>query len=41
MEGEEKDMFLRFMRRMLKWLPEERAEAEDLVDDEWLGGKWE
>ncbi|KAJ5097782.1 protein kinase [Penicillium angulare] len=28
--------FLRFMRRMLKWEPNERASAKDLLSDPWL-----
>ncbi|KAF2765741.1 non-specific serine/threonine protein kinase [Teratosphaeria nubilosa] len=34
--GEEKEMFLRFVRRMLKWKPEERSTAKELLDDPWL-----
>ncbi|KAK0109461.1 hypothetical protein ONS95_002154 [Cadophora gregata] len=36
MEGEEKALFISFVRRMLKWLPEERATAKELQDDPWL-----
>ncbi|KAJ5551643.1 hypothetical protein N7535_000412 [Penicillium sp. DV-2018c] len=36
LEGDEKDDFLRFLRRMLCWRPEERASAEDLIFDPWL-----
>ncbi|KAJ5362917.1 hypothetical protein N7541_003761 [Penicillium brevicompactum] len=36
LSGEEKDDFLRFLRRMLCWLPEERASAKDLLFDPWL-----
>ncbi|OJJ42004.1 hypothetical protein ASPZODRAFT_137574 [Penicilliopsis zonata CBS 506.65] len=36
LEGDEKDDFLRFLRRMLCWLPEERASAKDLLFDPWL-----
>lgn len=32
----EKDMLLRFMRRMLQWQPEERPKARELMDDPWL-----
>jgi serine/threonine-protein kinase SRPK3 len=35
-KAEEVDEFLRFMRRMLRWLPEERATARELKDDPWL-----
>ncbi|KAH7316688.1 putative serine/threonine-protein kinase [Stachybotrys elegans] len=33
---EESELFLQFMRRMLHWLPEERATAKELKDDPWL-----
>lgn len=36
LEGEEKALCLRFMRRMLRWKPEERSSAKDLLDDPWL-----
>ncbi|OJJ45156.1 hypothetical protein ASPZODRAFT_100384 [Penicilliopsis zonata CBS 506.65] len=36
LEGEEKKDFLRFLRRMLCWLPEERASAKELLFDPWL-----
>ncbi|KAH9841134.1 putative CDK4/6 [Rhodofomes roseus] len=34
--GEDKVLFLRFVRKMLKWKPEERASAKELLDDPWL-----
>lgn len=33
---DEADRFLKFMRRMLCWLPEERATARELKNDPWL-----
>ncbi|KAL3474093.1 protein kinase [Aspergillus californicus] len=36
--GEEKDLFLKFIRRMLVWDPVERAVANEIIDDEWLTG---
>lgn len=36
MEGEEKALFVAFVRRMLQWVPEERATARELRDDPWL-----
>ncbi|KAL1866970.1 hypothetical protein VTK73DRAFT_4439 [Phialemonium thermophilum] len=33
---EEADLFLGFMRRMLRWMPEERATAAELRNDPWL-----
>ena len=41
--GEDKAGFLRFLRRILRWLPEERPTAGELLIDSWLmeglGGK--
>ncbi|RDW70454.1 uncharacterized protein DSM5745_07965 [Aspergillus mulundensis] len=34
--GEEKDLFMKFIRRMLAWDPEARATANEIVDDAWL-----
>ncbi|GLA28295.1 hypothetical protein AnigIFM63326_005866 [Aspergillus niger] len=36
LEDGEKEDFLRFLRRMLCWLPEERATAKELLFDPWL-----
>ncbi|KAL4780116.1 kinase-like domain-containing protein [Aspergillus varians] len=36
LQGDEKDDFLRFLRRMLCWLPEERATTKELLFDPWL-----
>ncbi|KAI6816005.1 hypothetical protein KC342_g15678 [Hortaea werneckii] len=38
LEGEEKKRFLNFVRSMLKWVPEERPSAEELLRDPWLEG---
>ena len=38
LEGEEKTRFLDFVRSMLKWVPEERLGAEELLRDPWLEG---
>jgi hypothetical protein len=35
-EGEEKMKFLEFMRKMLRWIPEERKSAKELLQDPWL-----
>ncbi|PGH11978.1 serine/threonine protein kinase [Helicocarpus griseus UAMH5409] len=35
-EGEDKEDFLLFLRRALKWLPEERPTARELLSDKWL-----
>jgi len=34
--GQDKDLFIQFMRSMLKWLPEERRTAKQLLEDPWL-----
>ncbi|KAF9446165.1 CMGC/SRPK protein kinase [Macrolepiota fuliginosa MF-IS2] len=36
LQGEEKVLFLNFARRMLKWKPEERSSAGELLSDPWL-----
>lgn len=36
LHGEDKGQFLRFMRKMLKWVPEERSSAKELLQDTWL-----
>jgi serine/threonine-protein kinase SRPK3 len=35
-KGEEKAQFLDFARKMLKWKPEERSSAKELLEDPWL-----
>jgi serine/threonine protein kinase len=39
LEGEDKRLFLVFVRRMLQWLPEDRATAKELMEDPWLQPK--
>lgn len=34
--GENKQRFLAFVRSMLRWLPEERKSATELLKDPWL-----
>lgn len=36
LSGEDKRLFLRFVGRMLRWLPEDRATAQELLKDPWL-----
>lgn len=36
LEGENKEGYLEFLQRILRWLPEERPRAEELVFDPWL-----
>jgi hypothetical protein len=38
LDGENKERFLKFMRSMLRWLPEERKRATELLKDPWLEG---
>jgi len=35
-EGDEKQMFLNFVSRLLRWRPEDRGTAEELLSDPWL-----
>lgn len=39
LKGEEKVLFLNFVRKMLKWKPEERSSARELLDDVWLNSR--
>lgn len=36
LEGEERELFLKMMSKMLQWEPEKRSSAAELADDEWL-----
>ncbi|KAK5700538.1 hypothetical protein LTR97_005055 [Elasticomyces elasticus] len=36
LEGEEKQLFLIWLRKMLLWRPEDRASSQDVFFDEWL-----
>lgn len=36
LEGQEQELFLDFIRSMLRWLPEERPSAEELLNHQWL-----
>jgi hypothetical protein len=38
LNGKEKELFLCFIRSMLKWLPEELKQAGELLRDPWLNG---
>lgn len=35
-DGEDRERFLRMMRRMLQWEPEKRSSARELAEDEWI-----
>ena len=35
--GQEKELFIRFIRSMLHWLSEDRKTAKELLEDQWLG----
>ncbi|GFF60705.1 protein kinase, putative [Aspergillus udagawae] len=36
LQGQHKKLFLEFMRKMLRWRPEERESARNLLSDPWL-----
>lgn len=36
LHGEEKLLFLSFLRKMLQWKPEDRSDILDIFMDEWL-----
>jgi serine/threonine-protein kinase SRPK3 len=36
LEGQEKELFLNFFRKMLQWKPEDRSDIQDVFMDEWL-----
>lgn len=36
LEGEEKALFLDFLRKMLQWRSEDRKSIRDIISDEWL-----
>ncbi|CAI7568051.1 unnamed protein product [Penicillium crustosum] len=36
LQGEQQQLFLAFMRKMLQWRPEERSSARELLADRWL-----
>lgn len=38
LKGSNKEAFLRFMRKMLQWRPEDRQTASQLLEDDWLNG---
>jgi hypothetical protein len=40
LQGSEKEAFLAFVRSMLRWVPEERKTARELLDDPWLNGQF-
>jgi serine/threonine protein kinase len=38
LEGEDKERFLQFMRKMLQWEPAQRSTTKELLQDPWLTG---
>ena len=36
LDGEDKRLFIEFVRKMLQWEPERRLSAKQLYDDPWL-----
>lgn len=41
LEGKNKEMFIKFMRKMLQWRPEDRQTAKQLLEDPWLNDQVE
>lgn len=39
LEGSNKKAFLRFVRKMVQWRPEDRQTANQLLEDDWLNGR--
>ncbi|KAL9004338.1 MAG: hypothetical protein Q9188_002851 [Gyalolechia gomerana] len=39
LEGSNKEAFLRFVRKMVQWRPEDRQTATQLLEDDWLNGR--
>jgi serine/threonine-protein kinase SRPK3 len=39
LHGEDKRLFLKFVRRMLQWEPEQQSTAKELYSDPWLSFK--
>ncbi|KAI4174630.1 MAG: hypothetical protein LQ343_002203 [Gyalolechia ehrenbergii] len=37
--GRNKEAFLRFVRKMVQWRPEDRQTANQLLEDDWLNGR--
>ena len=36
LEGEDKRLFLKFMRKLLQWRPEDRPDCDGVFHDKWL-----
>ena len=36
MEGEDHELFVAFAKKVLRWLPEERPRADELISDAFL-----
>lgn len=39
LKGSNKEAFLRFMRKMIQWRPEDRQTAKQLLQDDWLNSR--
>ena len=35
-EREDREAFLRLMKKMLQWDPDKRSSAKELIEDEWI-----
>ena len=38
LDSEKKEIYVKFVRSMVRWLPEERKRATELLKDPWLEG---
>ena len=38
--GKDQELFFQLLRKILRWLPEERPSAEDLFKDEFIYQDW-
>jgi serine/threonine protein kinase len=36
LEPDDREQFIRFVRRMVQWIPEHRSTAKELLQDPWL-----
>lgn len=40
LEGKNKEKFIKFVRAILQWRPEDRKTAKELLQDPWLNSPW-
>lgn len=41
LQGKDKELFLKSMKSMLQWVPENRKTASELLEDPWLNNEIE